>query len=125
MFQNLFVSVANASEVAGNAAQSPSLVQSMTPLIVIMAIFYFFIIRPQSKKYKEHQSLVDSTKIGDEVVILNGVFGKLSSVEEDSCLVEVANGVSIKVYKSTILKNISLVERLKAEGVKNLTKDKK
>lgn len=118
MFSDLFISVAHAEEVVQSVSQ-PSTFQTFMPLAIIMAVFYFFIIRPQSKKYKEHQSLVDDTKIGDEVIVLNGLFGKIASVDKENCTIEIAKGVEIKVYKSTILKNISLDERRKQEGLKN------
>ena len=80
------------------------------PLILIFVIFYFFLIRPQQKKVKEHKSMVASLKRGDEVVTSGGVFGKIEKVYDDDKIdLSISEGVTIQVVKSTIqsLANIS------------------
>ena len=80
------------------------------PLILIFVIFYFFLIRPQQKKVKEHKSMVASLKRGDEVVTSGGVFGKIEKVyDEDKIDLSISESVTIQVVKSTIqsLANIS------------------
>ena len=80
------------------------------PLILIFVIFYFFLIRPQQKKVKQHKSMVDSLKRGDEVVTSGGVFGKIEKVYDDDKIdLSISESVNIQVVKSTIqsLANIS------------------
>ena len=80
------------------------------PLILIFVIFYFFLIRPQQKKVKQHKSMVASLKRGDEVVTSGGVFGKIEKVYDDDKIdLSISESVTIQVVKSTIqsLANIS------------------
>lgn len=75
---------------------------SFLPLIVIFVLFYFLLIRPQTKKQKEHRAMVDALGSGDEVVTGGGVLGKVTEVGPEFVTVEVADNVSIKVRKHTI-----------------------
>lgn len=72
------------------------------PLIVIFVLFYFLLIRPQSKRAKEHKKMVDELAKGQEVVTGGGVLGKVTEVKDDWITVEVADGVSLKVQRGTI-----------------------
>jgi len=72
------------------------------PLVLMFAIFYFLLIRPQQKKAKEHRALLESMKKGDNVITAGGVHGKVTSVENDLVTLEVANNVNIKITKSYI-----------------------
>lgn len=80
--------------------QSPLL--TFLPLIAIFVIFYFLIIRPQSKKQKEHRDMVAALASGDEVVTAGGVLGKVTAVGEQFLDVEVANNITVKVQRHTI-----------------------
>ncbi|HAH50596.1 MAG TPA: preprotein translocase subunit YajC [Balneola sp.] len=68
----------------------------------IFVVFYFFIIRPQSKKQKEIQQKVSEMKKGDKVVTSSGMIGVLSSIEDDSVLIEVGGSTKIRFLKSAI-----------------------
>ena len=70
--------------------------------IILFAIFYFILIRPQQKKAKEHKALLESLKKGDKVVTAGGMHGKVTAVEESTVTLEVANGVNIKFNKGHI-----------------------
>ena len=74
------------------------------PLILIFAIMYFLLIRPQQKKMKEHQAMVEAVRRGDQVVTQGGLIGKVSKVKEgeNEIEVEIADGVRVRVVKSTI-----------------------
>ena len=73
------------------------------PLILIFAIMYFLLIRPQQKKLKTHQAMVEAVRRGDMVVTQGGVIGKVVKVREDGEVeVEIAEGVKIRVIKSTL-----------------------
>ena len=78
-------------------------IAQFVPLILIFAIMYFLLIRPQQKKVKEHQALVGAVRRGDQVVTQGGLIGKVTKVKEDNELeVEVADGVKVRVVQSTL-----------------------
>jgi preprotein translocase subunit YajC len=73
------------------------------PLILIFVIFYFFLIRPQQKKVKEHKVMVSSLKRGDEVITSGGIVGKIERVlGDDKIDVTIADNVTVQVVQSTI-----------------------
>ena len=81
------------------------------PLILIFAIMYFLLIRPQQKKMKEHQAMVDALSRGDRVVTQGGLIGKVSKVKEDNEIeVEIAEGVKVRVVRSTIAQVLNKTE---------------
>ncbi|MEM1387382.1 MAG: preprotein translocase subunit YajC [Pseudomonadota bacterium] len=84
---------------------------SLVPLILIFAIMYFLLIRPQQKKVKEHQAMVSALRRGDQVVTQGGVFGKVTKVKEEGELeVEIADGVRIRVVQNTIAQVVNKTE---------------
>jgi preprotein translocase subunit YajC len=85
---------------AGGAQSDPLL--GFLPLVIIFVLFYFLLIRPQSKRQKEHRQMVEALSAGDEVVTGGGVLGKVVDVGEQFVAVEVASGVTLKVQKHTI-----------------------
>ncbi|MRU16408.1 preprotein translocase subunit YajC [Roseovarius sp. A21] len=85
------------------------------PLILIFFIMYFLLIRPQQKKLKEHQAMVEALRRGDQVVTQGGLIGKVSKVKDgDEIEVDLAEGVRVRVVKSTIAQVLSKTEP--AEG---------
>tara|TARA_A100001037_G_C14615303_1_gene399101 strand:+ start:150 stop:431 length:282 start_codon:yes stop_codon:yes gene_type:complete len=73
------------------------------PLILIFVIFYFFLIRPQQKRVKEHKEMVKNLKRGDEVITSGGIIGKVDRVFEDDRLeLEISDGVKVQVIRNTI-----------------------
>ena len=84
------------------------------PLILIFVIMYFLLIRPQQKKMKEHQAMVEALRRGDQVVTQGGLIGKVSKVKEDNEIeVELAEGVKVRVVKSTIAQVLNKTEPAK------------
>ena len=78
-------------------------IAQFVPLILIFAIMYFLLIRPQQNKVKEHQAMVGAVRRGDQVVTQGGLIGKVTKVKEDKELeVEVADGVKVRVVQSTL-----------------------
>ena len=72
------------------------------PLILIFVIFYFFLIRPQQKKVKEHKAMVESLKRGDKVVTSGGIVGTVERVmENDKAEIEISENVKVEIVKST------------------------
>ena len=73
------------------------------PLILIFVIFYFFLIRPQQKRVREHKEMVKNLKRGDEVITSGGIIGKVDRVYEDDKLeIEISDGVKVNVIKNTV-----------------------
>ena len=73
------------------------------PLILIFVIFYFFLIRPQQKKIKDHKSMVTALKRGDEVITSGGIVGRIEKVYDDDKIdLIISENIAVKVVKSTI-----------------------
>ncbi|BBC73671.1 preprotein translocase subunit YajC [Altererythrobacter sp. B11] len=87
---------------AGAAGAAPPGWVQFLPIIGMVLIFWFLIIRPQMKRQKEHQAKIASVKKGDQVVTAGGVLGKVVRVDDDYAELEIAQGVRVKVVKSTI-----------------------
>ncbi|MCL2761315.1 MAG: preprotein translocase subunit YajC [Desulfuromonadales bacterium] len=86
----------------GSGAQGQSILQTIIPLLLMFAIFYFLLIRPQQKKAKDHRIMLDALKKGDSVVTAGGIHGKVTSVDDSVVTLEVATGVNIKVNKGHV-----------------------
>jgi preprotein translocase subunit YajC len=81
------------------------------PLILIFAIMYFLLIRPQQKKMKDHQNMVAALRRGDQVVTQGGVIGKVVKVKDEKEIeVEIADGVKVRVVKATVTQVLSKTE---------------
>ncbi|MEM7732112.1 MAG: preprotein translocase subunit YajC [Pseudomonadota bacterium] len=81
------------------------------PLILIFAIMWFLLIRPQQKKLKEHRAMVEALRRGDQVVTQGGLIGKVSKVKDDDEIeVEIASGVKVRVVRGTIAQVLSKTE---------------
>ncbi|WP_424986615.1 preprotein translocase subunit YajC [Microbulbifer sp. S227A] len=81
------------------------------PLILIFAIMYFLLIRPQQKKVKQHQAMVEAVRRGDQIITQGGLIGKVVKVKEDNEVeVELAENVKVRVVKSTIANVVSKTE---------------
>jgi len=80
---------------------------SLLPLVLIIVVFYFFMIRPQVKRQKELANYRSSLKKGDKVITTGGIYGKVSEVGESTLTLEVDNNVHLKVDKSAVIKDPS------------------
>lgn len=95
-----FISTA-AAQTAGAAAQ-PNPIMSMLPLLLIFVVFYFMLIRPQSKRAKEHRAMLAALEAGNEIATAGGIIGKVTEVGENFVTVEIASNVVVKVQRNTI-----------------------
>ncbi|MEM8987146.1 MAG: preprotein translocase subunit YajC [Pseudomonadota bacterium] len=87
----------------GAAAAAPNPLIQLLPFVAIFVIFYFLLIRPQQKRMKDHQSMVDAVRRGDVVVTSGGMVGKVTKVLDDREIeVEVADNVRVRIVKSTL-----------------------
>jgi len=91
-------------------------IAQLIPLILVFAIMYFLLIRPQQKKLKDHQALVSALRRGDQVVTSGGLIGKVTKVKEEvgEIEVEIAPGVNVRVVRSTVQSVLSKTEPAKA-----------
>jgi len=96
----MFISSAYAQ--SANAANDPTM-SFIIPMLLVFGIFYFFVIRPQQKKAKEHQEKITSAKKGDKIVTGGGIEGVVVHVREDVYEIEIAPNVRIKVRKNTLI----------------------
>ncbi len=90
--------ISSAYAQAGAAGQPNSWLQ-MLPLVLIFVVFYFLLIRPQTKKAKEHREMVGKLSVGDEVVTTGGILGRVIEAGETFMTIEIANGVQIRVQR--------------------------
>ena len=72
------------------------------PFIIIFVLFYFMLIRPQMKQAKEHRTMLDALKNGDEIMMGSGLLGKITKLNNNYALIEIANNVEIKIQKQNI-----------------------
>jgi len=93
--------IASAHAQAAGGAQPNALLQ-MLPLVLIFVVFYFLLIRPQQKRAKEHKTMVSGLAAGDEVVIAGGVLGRIAEIRDQFLIVEIADGVQVKVQRHTV-----------------------
>ena len=105
----MFITPAYA-QAAGGAGGAAAFAQ-FVPLILIFGIMYFLLIRPQQKKMKDHQAMVAALRRGDLVVTAGGIRGKVTKVLDDADVeVEIADGVKVRVVKSTVSHVVSKTE---------------
>ena len=86
----------------------------LIPLILIFVIFYFFLIRPQQKKVKEHRAMVESLKKGDKIVTSGGITGIITRViDNDKVEVEIADNVTVEVIRGTGIQSLMNTQEVK------------
>ncbi|ALL13867.1 preprotein translocase subunit YajC [Caulobacter henricii] len=92
------------AEILGDVMSGGLSAQLMqiAPILLMVVLFYFMLIRPQQKRAKEHQLMLSNLKRGDNVVLSSGVLGKIVRVEDKEVGLEIAQGVTVKVVKGMI-----------------------
>ncbi len=95
--------LAQAAAPAGNQPPQPNLLMQMFPLILIFVLFYFVLIRPQQKRQKEHQKLVESLKTGDKVVTNAGIHGIIANVKDKTVVIKIADNVKVEFDRSAVV----------------------
>lgn len=84
------------------APKGPTTFEQLVPFVAIFAIFYFFIIRPQAKRQKQHIGFLDTLKRGDEVITSGGIYGTVEGLTDRFVTLEVADDVKIRILKTQI-----------------------
>jgi preprotein translocase subunit YajC len=96
----MFISPAYAQSGPGGMGE---LVNLLVPMLMVFVIFYFFMIRPQQQRMKEHRAKIDAIRRGDTVVTSGGIIGKVTKVKDDGEIeVEIADNTRVRVVKSTV-----------------------
>ena len=108
---------------AASASSSSSLVGSLLPFLLIIVIFYLFLIRPQNKKQKETQKMLDALKKGDKVITIGGIHGTVSSVKENTVIVKVDDDCKLE-FNRTAISTVELTEAEKAKLAEEAKKKK-
>jgi len=101
----MFISSAFAQTAPAAAAggDMQSTLMSMLPLLLMFAVLYFVMIRPQMKKQKEHRAMIDALAKGDEVVTAGGMLGKVSKIGDAYIGVELTEGVEVQLQRSAVI----------------------
>ena len=112
----MFISPAFAQGAPGG----PGAMGNILFIVAIFAVFYFLLIRPQQKRAKQHREMVSAVRRGDMVVTAGGLVGKVARIESgEECMVEIADGVRVRVVTSTLSDVRSKTEPVKADAKDN------
>jgi preprotein translocase subunit YajC len=87
---------------AGGSGGTAGILVGILPWLLIFVIFYVLMIRPQQRRVKDHQAAISAVKKGDDVITGGGIRGRVTKVTDDEAEVEIAQGVKVRVVKSTI-----------------------
>lgn len=101
--QLLLVSTAYAQAATGTP-KTPSVFEAaVLPLLIVFVIFYFFIIRPQSKRAKEQTNMLKQLKVGDEVITSSGIIGRVKAIADQFVTLEISSNATMKIVKQYII----------------------
>jgi preprotein translocase subunit YajC len=89
--------------------------QQFLPIVLIVVVFYFFMIRPQMKKQKDQNKFKEGIKKGDRIITIGGIHGKIAEISERTFIIEVENGVRLKIEKSAVSMENSIALQKKDE----------
>jgi len=94
--------ISNAFAQASGAGTDAGGLMSFLPLILMFAVLYFIMIRPQMKRQKEAKAMLEALAVGDEVVTVGGIIGKVTSLKDQYVSVEIASGTEVQLQKGAI-----------------------
>ncbi len=101
---NIFNTAIAATTATSTTSQHGSAISTIVMLVVFFVIFYFFILKPQQKKSKEQKNLLNSLKIGAEIVTIGGILGKISKIGENFVILNIATNTNILIQKNYVKK---------------------
>lgn len=84
-----------------------SLIGGLLPFILIFAIMYFLILRPQAKKQRDQRKMIESLDKGDQIVTIGGIYGQIISVKEGTLVVKIADNVKIEILRSAVARKLA------------------
>lgn len=105
----MFVSPALAQEAGNVVAGAPSALSGILPMVLMFAVLYFLLLRPQQKKYKDHQGMLKALRRGDRIVTSGGIVGVIHKIDEaeDMLTLEIAENVRVKLVRSMVASVVS------------------
>lgn len=109
LFDNLAFAMGGA---AGNGGAQGNPLGAFVPLILMFAIFYFLLIRPQQKKAKQHKEMINNLKIGDRIVTNGGLYGTIVRMKDATIIVEIAEKVQVEMLRNTVAEKAEAFEKL-------------
>jgi preprotein translocase subunit YajC len=95
------------AQAAAGAAPRPSMLEQFAPFILIFGIFYFLVIRPQQRRSTTHRGFLDKLKRGDSVLTTGGILGTIEGLTEQFVILQIADGVKVRVLKNQIASGIN------------------
>ncbi len=87
---------------AASGNDQGSIVPTIIFMVAIFAVFYFLMVRPQRKREKEHEQMVRGLQKGDQVIAAGGIYGQIESISDDSIVIKVESGVTIRVARGSV-----------------------
>ena len=99
---NFLINDAMAAAPAAPAGPQGDPIMQLLPFVLLFVVFYFLLIRPQSKRAKEHKNMVSNLAKGDEVVTSGGVLGRIADLDENYVSLEIANNVTISIQRNAV-----------------------
>jgi preprotein translocase subunit YajC len=117
MNQLLTITLAMAAP-GGTGGQGGNPLAMMMPMLIIFAIFYFMLIRPQQRKEKERQKLIGGVKTGDRVIFSGGILGTVANVKDKTLVVKVADSVKVEILRGAVSNVLDKDEKIGAEETK-------
>lgn len=115
LFDNLAFAMGGAAG-GGGAAGNP--LGAFVPLILMFAIFYFLLIRPQQKKAKQHKEMISNLKVGDRIVTNGGLYGTIVRMTENRLILEIAEKVQVEMLRNTVADKAEAFEKLEKQEKK-------
>jgi len=103
-----FLAIILMSSPQGQGQSNPW--SSLIPLLLIMVVFYFFLIRPQMKRQKDLKNFRESLKKGDHIITAGGIYGKINNIADNVITIDAGNNILLKVDKSAVLRDTSDVQ---------------
>lgn len=98
--------ISDAAAAAGGQAAAPNPMSSIIMLVIFGLVFYFLIIRPQSKRAKAHQQVVESLKVGDEVMTQGGIVGKVRHLDDQYVRIKIAKDTQVVVQRRAVMSSL-------------------
>jgi preprotein translocase subunit YajC len=98
----LSIALLGSCTTTSGESNTTSTIYMIVFMVLLFGIFYLLIIRPQSKRQKEHMDLINNLKVGDRIITIGGIYGKIDSIREDSYVIKVESGELIRIAKNAV-----------------------
>jgi preprotein translocase subunit YajC len=112
LFDNLAYAMGGLGDSAGGQGNP---LGAFVPLILMFAIFYFLLIRPQQKKAKQHKEMIGNLKIGDRIVTNGGIYGTIVRMKDATIILEIAEKVQVEMLRNTVADKADAFEKAEKE----------